>query len=155
MFYFDVLDDIVHKYNNTVHRTIKMKAIEVTDDYYTEYNENSMELHSNKKDPKFNVGDNVRISKYKNNFAKGYTPNWSDENFVVKKIKNTVPWTYVIDDLNGEEITGSFYEKELQKTNQKEFRIEKKIKRKGDKLYVKWKGYDNGFNSWINEKDLV
>ena len=148
--YFDMLDDIVNKYNNTVHRTIKTKPIDVTNNYYAEHNENS-----NKKHPKFKVGDNVRISKYKNNFAKGYTPNWSEENFVVKKIKNTVPWTYVIDDLNGEEITGSFYEKELQKTNQKEFRIEKKIKRKGDKLYVKWKGYDNGFNSWINEKDLV
>ena len=98
------------------------------------------------------VGDHVRISKYKNIFAKGYAPNWSEEVFVVSKIKNTVPWTYV--DLNGEEITGSFYEKELQKTNQKEFRIEKVIRRKGDKLYVKWKGYDNRFNNWIDKKDL-
>ena len=71
------------------------------------------------------------------------------------KIKNTVPWTYVINDLNGEEIIGSFYEKELQKTSQKEFRIEKVLKRKGDKLYVKWKGYNNSFNSWINKKDLI
>ena len=90
------------------------------------------------KDPKFKVGDHVRISKYKNIFAKGYTPNWSKEVFIISKIKNKVPWTYVINDLNGEEITGTFYEKELQKTNQKEFRIEKAIKRKGDKLYVKW-----------------
>ena len=75
--------------------------------------------------------------------------------FVVNKIKNTVPWTYVVNDLNGEKITGSFYEKELQKTNQKEFRIEKILKRKGDKLYVKWKGYDNRFNSWIDKKDLI
>ena len=101
----------------------------------------SMELHSkkevNNKDPKFKVGDHVRISKYKNIFAKGYTPNWSEEVFIISKIKNKVPWTYVINDLNGEEITGTFYEKELQKTNQKEFRIEKAIKRKGDKLYVK------------------
>ena len=94
--YFDVLDDTVNKYNNTVHRTITMKPIEVTDDYYAEYNEHSMELHSNKKDPKFKVGDNVRISKYKNIFAKGYTPNWSEKNFVISKIKNTVPWTYLI-----------------------------------------------------------
>ena len=91
----------------------------------------------------------------KNIFAKGYTPNWSEEVFVIKKVKNTVPWTYVINDLNGEEIIGTFYEKELQKTNQKEFRIEKVIKRKGDKLYVKWKGYDNSFNSWIDKKDLI
>ena len=75
--------------------------------------------------------------------------------FVINKIKNTVPWTYDFSDLNGEVITGSFYEKELQKNNQKEFRIEKGLKRKGDKLYVKWKGYDNSFNSWINKKDLV
>ena len=147
--YFDVLDNIVNKYNNTVHKTIKMKPIDVTSDSYAEYNEDF-----NKKDPKFKVGDNVRISKYKNIFAKGYTPNWSEEVFVVSKIKNTVPWTYVISDLNGEPITGSFYEKELQKTNQKEFRKEKVLKRKGYKLYVKWKGYNNSFNSWINKKDL-
>ena len=97
----------------------------------------------------------MRISKYKNISAKGYTPNWSEEVFRVSKIKNTVPWTYVINDVNGDEIAGTFYEKELQKTNQKEFRIEKVIKKKGDKLYVKWKGYDNSFNSWIDKKDLI
>ena len=147
--YFDVLNDIVNKYNSPVHKTIKMKPTDVTDDSYAEYNENF-----NKKDPKFKVGDHVRISKYKNIFAKGYTPNWSEEVFVINKIKNTVPWTYAISDLNGEEITGSFYEKEFQKTSQEKFRIEKILKRKGDKLYVKWKGYDNGFNSWIDKKDL-
>ena len=108
--YFNVLDDIVNKYNNTVHRTIKMKPIDVMDDSYFEYNGNF-----NKNDPKFKVGDHVRISKYKNLFAKGYTPNWSEEVFVFSKIKNTVPWTYFVNDLNSEKITGSFYEKELQK----------------------------------------
>ena len=88
-------------------------------------------------------------------FAKGYVPNWSEEVFVVNKIKNTVPWTYEINDLNGEKIIGSFYEKELQKTSQEEFRIEKVIKSKGDKIYVKWKGYDNSFNSWIDKKYLI
>ena len=85
-------------------------------------------------------------------------PNWSEVVFVIKKVKNTVPWTYVINDLNDEEIIGTFYEKELQKTNQKEFRkrkIEKVLRKKGDKLYVKWKSYDNSFNSWIDKKDLV
>ena len=96
-----------------------------------------------KKDPKFKIGDHVRISKYKNIFAKGYTPNWSEEVFVISKIKNTVSWTYAISDLNREKIVWTFSEKELQKTNKKEFRIEKVIKRRGDKLYVKWKGYDN------------
>ena len=78
--------------------------------------------------------------------------NWSEEIFVVSKLKNTVPWTYVIDDLNGEEIIGTFYEKELLKTNQKEFRIEKVTRRKDDKLYIKWKGYDSLFNNWIDKK---
>ena len=84
--YFDVLDDIVNKYSNTVHRTIKMKPIDVTDDSYAEYNE-----CFNKKDPKFKVGDHVRISKYKHIFAKGFAPNWSGEVFIVSGIKNTVP----------------------------------------------------------------
>ena len=108
----------------------------------------------NNKDPKFKIGDHVRISKYKNIFVKGYLPNWSEEVFVISKIKNTVPWTYIINDLNGEEVIGTFYEKELQKTNQKEFRIEKVLKLYV-RLYVQWEGYDNSFNSWVNKKDLV
>ena len=140
--YIDKSDDKVNKYSNTYHGTIKMKPVDVKDDTYIDFIKDV-----NDKDPKFQVGDHVRISKYKNIFAKGYSPNWSGEFFVIKEVKNTVPWTYVINDLNGEEIIGTFYEKELQKTNQKEFRIEKVIKRKGDKLYVKWKGYDNSFNS--------
>ena len=103
----------------------------------------------NDKDAKFKVGDHVRISKYKNIFAKGYTPNRSKEVFVISKIKKTVPWTYVISDLNG-----NFYEKELQKTNQEKFRIEKVIKRKRNQLYVTWKGYYNSFNNWIDKKTV-
>ena len=148
--YIDKLDDIVNEYNNTYHRTIKMKPIDVKDNIH-----NNTDKEVNDRDPKFKVGDLVRISKYKNIFAKGYTPNWSEEVFMIKEVKNTVPWTYVISDLNGEEITGTFCEKELQKTNQEEFRIEKLIKRKGYKLYVKWRGYDNSFNSWIDKNDLV
>ena len=144
--YFDVLDNIVNKYNNTVHKTIKMKSIDVADDSYAEYNEDF-----NKKYLKFKVGDHVRIPKYKSIFAKGYTPNWSEKVFVVSKIKNTVVWTYVVSDLNGEFITGSLYEKELQKTNQEKIRIEKVLKRKCDNLDVKWKGYDSRFNSWIKK----
>ena len=139
--YFDVLDDIVDNYNNTYHRTIKMKPIYVKPDSYAEYN-----IDYNEKDPKFHVGDHVKTPKYKNFFAEGYTPNWP-EAFVISKIKNTVPWIYVINDSNGEEIVGTFYEKELQKTNQEEFRIEKVIKKKGNKIYVKWKGYHHAFNS--------
>ena len=86
---------------------------------------------------------------------KGYVPNRSEEDFVIKKVKNTVPWTYVINDLNGKEIIGTFYEKELQKTIQEEFGTEKVIKKKGDKLYVKWKGYDGSFSSCIDKKDII
>ena len=115
-------------------------------------------IHIYDKYPECKVGDHVRTSKYKNIFAKGYTPNWSEEIFVIKEIKITVPWTYIIVNLyilNSEEIIGTFYEKELQKINQEEFRTEKVIKKKGNKLYVKWKGCDNSFNSWIDKKDLV
>ena len=130
--YIDKLDDIVNEYNNTYHRTVKMKPVDVKYNTYVNFRN-----EVNDKDLKFKVLDHVRISKYKNIFAKGCTQNWSEEAFVIKKVKNTVTWTYIINDLNGEEIIGIFYEKELQKTNQQEFRIEKVIKRKGDKLYVK------------------
>ena len=104
--YIDKLDDIVNEYNNTYHRTIKMKPINVKDNTYIDFGQ---EVNDN--DPKFKVGDHVRISNYKNISAKCYTPNWSEEAFVIKEIKNTVPWTYVINDVNGEEIIGTFYEK--------------------------------------------
>ena len=148
--YIGKLDDIVNEFDNTYHTTIKMKPIDAKDNTYIAF-----DGEVNYKCPKLKVGDHVRISNYKNIFAKGYTPNWSEEVFVIKKVKNNVPWTYVIKNLNGEELTETFYEKELQKTNQEEFRIEKVIKRKGDKIYVKWKGYDNSFNCWIDKKDLV
>ena len=136
------LDDIVNEYNNTYHRTIKIKPTDVKNNTYISFGK-----EINDKDPKFKVGDHVRISKYKNIFAKGYTPNWSEEDFVIKKVKNTVPWAYIINDLNDEEIIGTFMKKNYKKTNQKQFRIAKVIKKKGNELYVKWKGYDNSFNS--------
>ena len=117
--YIDKLDDIVDEYNNTKHRTIKMKPMDVKDNTYIDFGK-----EVNDDDPKFKVGDHVRISKCKNSFAKDYTPNWSEEIFVIKKIKNTVPWTHFINDLNGEEIIGTFYEKELQTIDQEQFRIE-------------------------------
>ena len=148
--YTDKLDDIVRKYKNTYHKSIKMKHIDVKDNTYIDFKK-----EVNDKDPKFKIGDHVRISKYKNIFAKGYMPNWPEEIFIISKIKNTVPWAYVLNDLNGEEIIGTFYENELQKIKQNELRIEKVIKKKGDKLYVKWKGYNNSFNSWIDKKDIT
>ena len=109
--YYDVLNDVVNKYNNTKHSTIKVKPTDVKDNnkrvYIDEHNE---------KDSRFKVGDRVRISKFKNIFAKGYIPNWSKEIFIVDKINDTVPYTYNLKDLNDEEIIGSFYDRELQKT---------------------------------------
>ena len=110
--YYDVLDDVVNKYNNTKHSTIKMKSIDVKDNkrvYIDEHNE---------KYSIFKVGDRVRISKLKNIFAKGYTTNWSKEIeiFIIDKINDTVPYTYSLKDLNHEETIGSFYDRELQKT---------------------------------------
>ena len=130
--YIDKLNDIVNKYNNTDHKTIKMKTTDVKWSTHIESNKDI-----NNKDLKFKVGVIVRIWKYKYIFAKGYVPNWSEEVFVIEKVKSTVPWIYVISDLEGEEIVGTFFEKELQKVTQKEFRVQNVIKRKGCKLYVK------------------
>ena len=141
--YIDKLDDIVNKYNNNTtqyHNTIKLKRVDVKPSTYID---SSKEITNQY--PKFKIVETVRISKYKDIFAKGYIPNWSEEVFMIKKVKNTVTWTYVISDLKGEEIVGTFYEKELQRTDQRKFRVEKVIKRKADKLYVKWKGYERFF----------
>ena len=127
--YYDVLDDIVTEYNNTKHSTIKMKPKDVKNDT-AELNSLEPTTKSsaiarnkrvyidehNEKSARYNVGDRVRISKFKNIFAKGYTPNWSREMFIVNKINDTVPYTYNLKDLNDKEIIGSFYDKELQKT---------------------------------------
>ena len=109
--YYNVLDDTVNEYNNTKHNTIKLKPKDVKDSNKRVY----IDEH-NKKDSRFHVGDRVRISKFKNIFAKGYTPNWGREIFIINKINDTVPYTYNLTDLNGEEVMGSFYDRELQKT---------------------------------------
>ena len=108
--YYDVLDDVYNEYNNTKHNTIKMKPIDIGDNkrvYIDEHNE---------KDSRFKVGDRVRISIFKNIFAKGYAPNWSTETFIINNVNDTVSYTYNLKDLNGEEIIGSFYDRELRKS---------------------------------------
>ena len=119
-----------------------MKPGDVKSGNYAEYN-----VNSNDKDPKFQLVDHVRISKCKNIFGKGYTPNWSEEIFVIKKVKNTLPWTYIINDFNGEELLEYFMKKNC--------RRQKVIKKKANTLYVKWEGYDDSFNSWIDKKDIL
>ena len=104
--YIDKLDDIVNKYNNKYHSTSKLKPVDVKSNSYINFSKGI-----NNKDPKLEIGEIVRLLKYKNIFAKVYVLNWSEEVFVIKRIKNTVPWTYVISSLNGKEIVGVFYEK--------------------------------------------
>ena len=141
--YTDKLYNILNKYNNTYYKTIKMKPLDVNKSFYIDFNK-----ENNKEDPKFKVGNHVRISKYKNIFAESYVPNRYEEAFSIKKVEYNVLCTYVISDRNGEEIAGTFYEKESQKN-------ESKSNKKGDKLYVNWKGCNNSLSSWIDKKDII
>ena len=156
--YIDVLPKLVKDYNNTVHTSTKLTPVEASKE------ENELKVYRNlypdryKKNqqiPKFSVGDEVRISKKKKVFEKGYTTRWTEEIFTIKEIRETNPITYKLEDLQGEEIKGTFYEPELQKTEQQVFRIEKIIKKEKGKSLVKWKGYPDKFNSWVNNKDLI
>ena len=124
-----------------------MKPVDVKSSIYIVFNK-----ENNKEGPKFKFGDYVRISKYKNIFAKCYVPNYSEEVFVIKKVKNTVSWTSVISDLNGEEIVGTFYKNNCRKHMKKSFRVEKVLQRKNNKIYNKWEGYDTSFNNCIDKK---
>ena len=148
--YIDKLNDTDNKYNTTYYNTIKTKPIDVRSNTYIDYGK---EINNNL--PEFKIGDTVRISKYNNIFAKVNARNGSEDVFVIKKVKNTLWWTFIINDLNGEEFLGTFHKNKLQKVNQKEFRIKKVINRKSDKLYVKWKNCDSSFNSWIDKKDII
>ena len=155
----DILRKLLAEYNNTKHRSISMTPTEASEKknegtvYFNLYGD--MKRSSTK--PKFTVGDKVRISKYKRPvFDKAYTPNWTEEVFVVGKIQHTDPITYKLKDLNSEEIQGSFYEQELLRATQEIFRTEKVIRRdnKRKQALVKWKGYSDDFNSWVPFSDL-
>lgn len=155
--YIDVLDLIVHDYNNTKHRSIKMTPTQASlKENHNEVYRNLYPLEKYKPlKPKFAVGDSVRISKRKGLFEHGFLPRWTEEIFVILSIQFTDPVTYKIKDYNGEEIQGTFYEKELQKSQQDVFRIERVIRRKGNKSFVKWKGYPDSFNSWIDNTKIL
>ena len=159
--YWDKLDKLVDDYNNRKHSSIKMSQTEASKkenekQVFTNLYED--EIFLKPKTPKFSIGDKVKLSKYKRRvFDKGYTPNCTEEVFMIDKINSTKPVTYNVVDLLGEKVEGSFYEKELQKAKQQTFRIEKVVRRdnKKKKALVKWKGYSDKFNSWVNFKDLV
>ena len=156
--YINVLPDLVREYNNTRHYSTKMTPVKASKrenelrvwrNLYPDH----LEIYGIK--PRFSVGDKVRISKKKKTFEKGYTTRWTEKIFTIVEVKRTSPVTYKIADLNGEEITGIFYERELQKTSQQLFRIETVIKRGKKKSLVKWKDYSDHFNSWVDNKDIV
>ena len=156
--YMNALSDLVREYNNNRHSSIKMTPVQsskkenelrVWRNLYPEH----LEIHDI--NPKFSVGDKVRISKKKKTFEKGYTTRWTEKIFTIVEVKRKSPMTYKIADLNGEEIQGTFYEPELQKTSLELFRIEKVIKRGKKKCLVKWKCYSDDFNSWVDNKDIV
>ena len=159
--YWDKLDKLVDDYNNSKHSSIKMTPTEASkkgNEKQVFTNLYKDEIYMKPGKPKFSIGDKVRISKCKRRvFDKGYTPNWTEEVFMIVKVNLTKPVTYNVVDLLSEKVEGSFYEKELQKAKQQTFRIEKVVRRdnKKKKALVKWKGYSDKFNSWVDFKDLV
>ena len=154
--YINMLPNIIRKYNNTYHRSIKCTptAARKASNHQHVYEALFGGDTNVKKTPKLKIGDRVRIIKKKNIFEKGFTPNWTEELFTVDTVKSTQPITYTLVDTKGEKIHGTFYEQELQKTKQEIYRIEKVIKKRKrngiQEVYVKWKGYNNSFNSWIH-----
>lgn len=155
--WLDLLQTLVNDYNNTKHRTIKMKPKDVTKAHEKDLLR-SVYMYESRHHPKLNkfkVGDHVRISKYKNVFEKGYTPNWTSEIFQIAKVQLTQPATYMLKDYQDNEIKGAFYELELQKVKHSDvYLIEKILKKRGNKLFVKWLGFDNTHNSWVNKNDV-
>ena len=156
--YIDILDKLVDQYNNTIHSSIGMTPKEASKKkneakvWHKLYGDYKPVKHET---PKFKIEDKVRITKKKGIFEKDYTPRWTEEVFTISEIHYTNPITYKIVDCNNEEIKGTFYEQELQKATQELFRIEKIIKKKGNKSLVKWLGYPSNFNSWVNNSDLI
>ena len=160
--YYDVLDKIIHSYNNSYHRTIKLKPVEVSESNEEEILERVFtDKNQFIKRFKFSLDDKVRISKYKTVFAKGYTPNWSEEIFIVSELVAREPNVYKIRDLEGERVEGIFYESELQKVLNEDnvFKVESIIKtrtrNKQKEVLVKWLGYPDNFNSWEQASSLV
>jgi len=155
--WLNLLPKVVSFYNNRVHRTIGMKPADVRKKDEKYLLKNIYQIKPGKKVvPKFKVGDVVRVSKQKTVFTKGYTQSWSNEQFTIKKVQMTIPPTYLLKDYQGNPVLGGFYEQELQKSTLKGvYFIEKVIKRSGKKIFVKWLGFDDTHNSWINDTALI
>ena len=154
--FYNILDELVNNYNNKYHSTIKMSPIEGSKKINEKKIKNIYNFEKTKKPGKFKIGDRVRLSLEKNIFEKSYETNWTQEIFVIYDIKySNVPY-YYLKDLNNEKLQGTFYQEELQKTKQDDlYTIEKILKTNKDKIFVKWRGYDNSFNSWINKNTVT
>ena len=153
--FYNILDELVNNYNNKYHSTIKMTPIQGSRKINENKIKNIYNFEKTKKLGKFKVGDRVRLSLEKNIFEKSYETNWTQEIFVIYDIKySNVPY-YYLKDLNNEKLQGTFYEQELQKTKQDLYTIEKILKTNKDRILVKWRGYDNSFNSWINKNTVT
>lgn len=151
----DILDVLVKEYNNTKHRTIKMAPNDVNLNNEMHILRTVYNRPTKWSKNKFCVGDIVRISKYKTIFEKGYTPNFTTELFKVIDVNRKFPVTYKIEDMKQTPIAGQFYEMELQKTKYPDsYLVEKILKQKGNKVYVKWLGFPSSENSWIAKADL-
>jgi len=156
--FLDILPQLIDRYNHSYHRTIGCTPVEVTEENQDEILQRISKSTDRKQKlvQKFNEDEPVRISKYKALFEKGYTPSWSGEIFKIAKVQHTKPITYLLKDEQGSDVKGAFYREEITKTKYPDvYLIEKVIKKKGNKLLVKWLGFDSSHNSWIDEKDLV
>ena len=143
---------MVDKYNNTYHRSIKLTPSDARNPAKYQHIHNALYAKVNTR--KFDVGDEVRISRQKGTFEKGFTSNWTEEVVTISSVKATKPPTYTNKDTLGEPVQGTFYEQELQLSVQETFRIERVLKRKKDLVFAKWKDYSNAFNSWVPLTDL-
>lgn len=153
--WLDILPDLVAAYNDTKHRTIAMKPKDVTAANVETLIKRCSQDPRNRRVLKFKIGDKVRVSKNKHVFEKGYTPNWTTEIFTVNQVMSTIPVTYKLKDYQDEPIAGGFYEEELLKAKYPDvYLVEKVLKKRGDRAYVKWLGFDSSHNSWINKSDL-
>lgn len=151
----DMLPNLLETYNNRIHRTIGMRPKDVTINHTAEILKRLNKNQVPRKPPKFKVNDKVRLSKNKNLFEKSYTGNWSTEVFTITKVNNTNPVTYLLKDYLDQPVSGCFYSEELQKTKHPDvYLVEKVIKKQGNKLLIKWLGFDESHNSWIDQKDL-
>lgn len=158
--WYDILPKLIKRYNETTHRTIGMKPVQVTKSnehmVAKRIKANTIPLHDKRPPKKFSIGDKVRISKFKHVFTKGYLPNWTNEVFTVYRVQPTYPETYILKDSKGEILHGGFYGHELLKsTTGNIYLVEKVLRKKGEKLLVRWLGFDQTHDSWISKTDLV